>query len=112
MEEAEQVFSQELCNTLHVQGLVVAVRTEIDGGERDTRLHATLPSAPSAVELLGPLNDLPLSPRWQAVRVESGRRSVWEGPGRRGSRSQLRAFVWDVACLEPERLRHRWPRLG
>lgn len=111
MPEIDQIFSSGLCGLLAEHGLEVGIRTELVVGETDTRLHAGLPGARREVELLGTLADLPLPPRWQAVRVESENRSVWEGPSRHSSQSELRTFVWDLACLGYERLSRRWRRL-
>lgn len=111
MPETDQSCFPDLSRSLSEQGLAVDVRTELVIGEPDTRLHAGVPSAPGTVELLGPVADLPLPPRWQAIRVDSGSRSVWEGPSRQGSQSELRTFIWELACLRRDRLSRRWRRL-
>lgn len=111
MAETTQSFSPELIELLREQGMHVTVRTDLVGGQRDTRLHVGVPNGPNSVELLGPLDDVRLPPRWHAVRVEGERRSVWEGPNRQASDSILHAFLWELACLEYERVPPRWRRL-
>jgi hypothetical protein len=106
--EPDQHFPQDVCDALREQGLQVDARTHIVVGQRDARLCVGVPSAPSGVELLGPFGDLPMSSHWHAVRVDGERRSVWEGPSRQSPRSELQAFLWELACLDQQRLSSRW----
>ena len=112
MSQTTDCFPRALCESLREEGLCACVRTVDVWGQDDTRLYVSVPGAPAEVEILGPVDDLPQPPRWQAVRIEGGKRSVWEGPSRQDPDSDLHTFVWELACLERQRLADRWRSIG
>jgi hypothetical protein len=81
-------------------------------GDLDVRLRVGRPDGSLAVELLGPYDDAPTNPRWQAVRIRAERRVVWTGPPRGCSDEELLAFVEELLDRDPARLAGRYLRQG
>jgi hypothetical protein len=81
------------------------------GDESDVRLLVRCRGTSASVEVLGPVSELPLGRRWQAVRVRGGARQVWCGPERGGS-AQLLDFVADLLERDDDELARRYRPLG